>query len=283
MKKLISSILWNLILITAGALIYSFGIKTIIVHHSFITGGVFGTSLLLNYTVSLLTPGLWYFILNIPLFIVGWVFVSRRFFWYSLYAMLVITLATELIHYNLNIGNQLYAAVAGGVITGAGTGTILRSLGSAGGLDVIAVVLHKNLGMGIGKFYFAYNAVLFLFTIVFLDIDLVIASLILVFISAVTVDYVLALFSQRKIVYIISNKNEAISRAILDKLRHGATVFKAKGAYSGEDRDVLMTITNNLQLKRLEEIVFSIDDSALFIVGQTLGVIGSTFSKRKVY
>lgn len=277
------SILWNIILITTGAVIFAFGIRAVAVDHGLVAGGIFGLSLLINYLTNTLTPNIWYFIINIPIFIVGILFVSKRFFFYSLYAVLAITMSYWVLDFHLLIENQMYAAIAAGAICGLGTGMILRSLGSAGGLDVIAIILNRYFNIGIGKFYFAFNVFLFTLCLVFLEIDLVIASLILVFVSSVAVDYVLSLFSNRKVVYIVSESNKEISEDVIFKMKHGATFIKARGAYSGREKDILMVVTHCILLKRLEEIVFSIDPEALFIVGDTFAVIGSSFSKRKVY
>lgn len=275
--------LYNLFLITSGSLLFALGSKAIALPHQFITGGLFGISLLLSYQMDWLSAGIWYFLLNLPLFILGWIMVSRRFFFYSLYAMVVTTFGFELIDLYIHIENQLYAAIAGGVICGAGSGVILRSLGSGGGLDIIAVILNRKYNLGIGRFYFLFNLVLFAYSLFFMNTDLVIASMILVFISSTMIDYTLSIFSQRKVVYIISEDYQEISQAILNKLKHGATIIKAEGAYTGEARNMLMTITNNVQLKRLEEIVFTIDADAMFIVENTFTVIGSAFGKRKLY
>lgn len=277
------SVLWNITLITVGSVIFAVGTKTIAENQHFVTGGIFGTSLLLFYVTGFFSPNIFYLLTNIPLFVIGWIFVSRRFLYYSLYAMLVIALAYGLIDFEITIRNQIYAAITAGVICGTGIGIILRSIGSAGGLDIIAIVLHKYFNIGIGKFYFAFNIILFLFTLLYLNLDLVIASLILVFISSSTVEYVLSLFTQRKLVYIISDKNDIIAERIMEVLRIGATFLKARGAYSGQDRDVLMTVTSSVRLKRLEEIVFTTDPEALFIVEKIISVIGSNFSKRKIY
>ena len=277
------SIWWNLLVITLGSVIYSVAVKAIAVHHEFITGGLFGTALLAYYAADLLSPGLIYFILSIPLFFVGWFFVSKRFFWYSLYSSIITTLAYEVLQLNFHIHNQLYAAIACGVLAGAGAGIVLRSLGSMGGLDIVAIMLNQRWNLGIGKFYFYYNLVLFGFSFARLEVDLVIASLILVFVSSAMVEYFLALFNQRKLVFIISDKSEEIAREVLDKTRIGATWLKGAGAYTGKERNVLMTVTNNMLLKRLEQVVFTIDPYALFIVENTFNVIGASFSKRKVY
>jgi len=283
LREYSSSVIWNLFLITAGALIFALGLKGIALHHKFISGGLFGTALLINYLTSLLSPGILYFILNIPIFIVGWLYVSRRFFFYSLYAMVVTSLAFDTIDYKFDIHNQLYAAVACGVISGAGTGIILRSLGSNGGLDVIAVILNQKLNLGIGKFFFFYNCFLFSYSFFYIERDLVIVSLIMVFIASLMVDYVLALFSRRKVCFIISSEPDLIAREILHSLHRGATFLKGQGAYTGKDRTIVMAVIDNIQLKKLEEIVFGIDPESLFIVENTFSVLGSSFSRRKLY
>jgi uncharacterized membrane-anchored protein YitT (DUF2179 family) len=277
------SMAWNLFLITLGSVLFAVGAKGIVVHQTFITGGVFGAGLLVYYATDWLSPGIWFVLLNLPLFVIGWVLVSRRFFLYSLCAMVLTTIAYEVIELNCGIHNQLYAAVAGGIVCGAGGGIVLRSLGSGGGLDIIAVVLNQRFNIGVGRVYLMFNAVLFAFALARLETDLIIASLILVFISSVAVEYVLSMFSQRKIAYIISDRNDDISRAILNELKRGATLIRARGAYTGQDRDILMTITNNVQLKRLEEVVFTADANALFIVENTFNVIGKGFGQRKTY
>jgi uncharacterized membrane-anchored protein YitT (DUF2179 family) len=281
LHQLVYSPLWNIFLITAGCVIYSIGAKSIVLQHNFIVGGLFGSCLLIYYKTHLLSPGLWFLLLNIPIFALSRSHVSKRFFLYSLYSMAAFTLSFELINFDLGVKNQLYAAIAGGVICGTGGGIILRSLGSGGGLDIIAVILNRKYNLGIGKFYVVFNAILFFFGFFHLSIDLCIASLILVFISSVSLEYILSLFNQRKMVYIISDKNKTISKEILDGLSSGATFIKATGAYTRKDKDILMTITNNIQLKRLEEKVFTIDPGALFIVENTFNVLGSTFGKRK--
>lgn len=285
MKRLdfVFPILWNLSLITAGSIVYAIGVKAIAYQHGFVNGGIFGLSLLLNYTAGLMSPGLWYLAINIPLFIVCWFFVGRRFFLYSLAAMVIVTLSFELIQFQITINDQLYAAVAAGVISGAGTGIILRSLGSAGGLDVIAVALNKYFNIRIGKFFFAFNALLFACVIFFLETDLVIASLILVFIASVAVDSVLSMFSQRKLVIIISHASGKIAQDLMESMHQGATFIRGRGAYSGREQEVLLTVTNSIRLKKVEEIAFRNDPNALFIVEDTFSVIGSNFSRRREY
>lgn len=277
------SVAWNLLLITVGCILFSLGAKGILVHHSFVSGGLFGLALLAHYSMPAISTGSVYFLLNIPMFLMGWFKISRRFFWYSLYAMVVTTVSYELMQVSFHIKSDIHAAIAAGVICGAGAGIVLRSLGSNGGLDVVAIYLYQRYNIGIGKFYFAFNFVLFSLSFLALDPDIIIDSLIMVFITSVVVEYCLSMFSQRKVVYVISDRAGEIYTRIRDELRMGATFIQGRGGYSNKEKHILMTVVNNVQLKRLEEIVFTTDDTALFIAENTFNVIGSSFSRRKVY
>jgi uncharacterized membrane-anchored protein YitT (DUF2179 family) len=197
--------------------------------------------------------------------------------------MLCLSLFFMLIDFRIHLENQLYAAVTFGVLIGSGAGMVLRSLGSNGGMDVVAIILNQKFNLGIGRFFFFFNCLLFSFSFAFLDNDLVIASMIAVFITSGTVDYCLSLFSQRKLALIISGQSEKIADQVMKHLKIGATLLPGIGAYRRLKRTVLMVVINNIQLKRLEEIVFTTDPDAMFIVENTFTVLGSTFSRRKIY
>jgi len=282
-KDLRFSVPWNLFLLTVGSIVYIIGMNGVVMHHNFIPGGLYGLCLFLYYKTGLFSPGSFYLLLNIPLFVLGWIYISRRFLLYTIYSVVVIFLAAEFIKVDFGITDQMYAAIAGGFICGAGSGVILRSIGSAGGLDVIAIVLNRYFNIGVGRTYMGFNIALFSLVITQYSANIFIASIILTYVASGSLSYVLTLSNQRKIVYIISDKSKEIAEEVIEKLRFGATMIQARGAYSGQDKEIVMTITNNLQLKRLEEAVFTIDDDALFIVENSYSVLGSNFSKRKIY
>ena len=277
------SLWWNLFLIVVGSLIQAVAFKAISAPHGFVPSGLFGVAALFEYKTGLLDAGYWYLLLNVPMFIIGYLLIGKRFLGYSFVSMLVISLAYPLIDFRLDLQNQLYAAVSFGVLAGSGAGIVLRSLGSNGGLDVVAVILNQRYNVGVGKTYFIFNLVLFSFSFASLDNDLVIASLIAAFVASVSVEYSLSLFNQRKLCLIISGKSTEIADQVMEKFKVGATFLEGTGAYKKEPRRVLMVVTNNIQLKRLEEIIFTNDPHALFIVENTFNVIGSTFSRRKIY
>ena len=282
-QKFFQSIPGNLLLLTVGSAFFSVGATAIAAPKGFLIGGLFGTGLLIWYSTHLLHPGIWYLLFNIPMFLLSWFHVGRSFFFYSLYASIVTGVFSFLIAFEIPIDDQLHAAVASGVLCGAGGGISLRSMGSGGGLDVLGVMLNRRFNIGVGRFGFTFNALLFLTALsTGISVDLFIASIIQIFIAVSTMEYVLRLFNQRKMVFIISTRGEEISEAIVAEGFANSTVLRGKGGYSGDDREILLTVANNLTLRRLEAVVFEIDPQALFVAENTFYVAGANF-KRQVF
>lgn len=277
------SIPYNLCLLTAGSAVFGIGIKAIALPHGLISGGLSGVCLLIYYWTGLLTPGLLYFLINIPVFILGWRYVSRRFFFYSLYGMTALTVTMDWMQFKIPVTDPMLAVLAGGALMGAGAGIILHSLGSGGGNDIIAIILNQRFNIRIGTFLFAFNIALLSFSLVRLPIDLVLYSLAMSFVTSQVIEYVLSISNQRKMALIISEKSESIAREILSTMNRGATLLDGRGAYTGQKKDVLMTVVHNMQLKRLEELVFKIDPEAFVILENTFNVLGKGFSHRKTY
>ncbi len=279
-KALAESVVWNLLWLTLGSVLMAVCIQSVAAPHGFLSGGVMGVGLLVNYWTGTLTPLVWYSVLCVPVYALGWFCVGKRFLLYTAYGTLCTTLFSFFITFNIPITNEVYATVVGGVLHGAACGVMLRTLGSSGGTDVVAVLLKERWNVPIGQFNFLFNSLLFLTAASHMALDLIVASMLMMFISASTLEYVLGLFNRRKLVMIISDHGEEISEAILVTERFGATLVRGKGAYSGSDREILLTVTNNVALKRLENLVFSIDPRALFIVENTFYVSGGQFARR---
>lgn len=282
-KNMSYSIPWNLFLITLGSVIFSFGLKAIVIPGKMITGGFSGAGILVYYYTDLFTPGFWYMTLNIPVFLLGWKFVSKRFFLYSLYGAVLLTLVIDLIDYQLKLDDPVLTVLAGGSVMGAGVGIIFRSLGSAGGNDIISIILNQKFGVRIGTYSFVFNLVLFIFSFGFLSIDLVLYSIAMSFVTSMVMEYFIQMFNQRKMAFIISEHSDQISEQIMMRLQRGLTLLKGQGAYSKKDKSVLMCVVNTFQIKRLEETVFQIDPDAFVVIENTFNVLGQGFSKRKIY
>ncbi len=281
--NIVYSIPWNLFLISLGSLIASVGIKAVIIPHGMITGGFSGMGLLIYYISDSLTPGIWYLILNVPVFIIGWKFISRRFLYYSLFGAAIFTVFIDLVNFQFDITDPWLAALAGGTLVGAGSGLIFRSLGSAGGNDIISILLNQKYSLRIGTYNFMFNFVLFAGSFGYLDTDIILYSMATSYIASQAIESCIGLFNQRKMILIISKDPKTIADQILNKLQRGATFLKGRGAYTGEDKEIILTVANTYQIKRIEEIVFNIDSDAFMITENTFNVLGKGFSRRKVY
>ncbi|NDV18841.1 DUF2179 domain-containing protein [Pseudodesulfovibrio sp. JC047] len=274
---------WNLALLTFGSFLVAFSVKSIAVPHGLLTGGMSGIALLCYYAFEGLSTGQWYFLLNLPVFVLGWVFVSKRFFFYSLYGMVISSVFIDIIPWTLHFNDIWLAVITGGGIMGAGVGVALRSLGSTGGSDILAVICKEKFNMSLGAFEFWFNMIGFLGGFLFLSIDIVLYSIIMTFVIAFGIEYVLGMFSERKMILIVSDHVAAINAAILNDLDRGVTILDGTGGYTGDPKKVLLTMISSIQLKELEGLVYSIDPDAFFIMGSGFHVQGQGFSSRKVY
>ncbi len=282
-QQMTYSVPWNLFLITVGASILSLGLKGVIIPHGMITGGFSGLGILFFYFSDTMSPGLWYLVLNLPVFILGWKFISKRFLLYSFYGMIIITAFMDLLSWNAGIQDPWLAALAGGSLVGMGAGMIFRSLGSGGGNDIISIILNQKLGIRIGTYNFLFNLFLFGFSFGTLETDLILYSVASSYISSQVIDYAMTLFNQRKMMFIISSKPRAIADEIMNRQNKGVTFLKGEGGYTGKEKNVILTVVNPFQIKRIEEIVFQEDPDAFLITENTFNVLGKGFSKRRVY
>ncbi|MBQ4132927.1 MAG: YitT family protein [Desulfovibrionaceae bacterium] len=280
----IKRVIYNLALVTAGSLLMSLAVMGLFVHHDFMVSGIFGTGMLVYYATDLAGPAVWYALICIPVVLIAWFMVSRRFFLYSIYAIVATTLTVEFVPWpSIPISDPLLAAVAGGAISGLGAGITLRSQGSDGGVSIIAIAMHQKFGTGIGQVSFVYNFVLFLLGCAILPLDKILYSIIAMFITTQTMEYVASLFNERKVVMIISPQAKTIADKIMDELDRGVTLLSGKDGFTGPDRMVVLTVIHSYQIKRLEEAVFTVDQQAFVIIESTFNVLGEGFSKRKIY
>lgn len=278
-----SSVAWNLFLMTLGSFIFALGFNGVVVPRGYFSGGLSGLGLLLYYFLGGLSPGLWYLALNAPIFVLGWLLVSRRFLLYSVFGTAALTLMIELLPWRFAIQEPILAAIAGGALMGAGNGIILRSLGSAGGMDIVAIILNQRYNLRVGQVFFASNVIIFAIALSFLSLDAVLISLFMNFVTTRAVDYFHGLFNERKAVFIISENHQDIVDKVLTSLHRGATLIPARGAYTGRDKQVVLTVVNNFELKRLENAIYAVDPKAFVIVENTFNVLGKGFSSRKTY
>ncbi|MDR2161675.1 MAG: YitT family protein [Desulfovibrio sp.] len=283
LRALSLTVPWNLFLLTAGGIILTFGLKCIAAPQDFVSGGLFGLSMLIVYGTDSMSIAAWYALLNIPVLLLGWFLLSRRFMLYTIYCIAVTSVAAELMTWEVDISDRTLAALTAGILSGVGSGIALRSLGSDGGLNIISLILHTRYNFSVGSFSIVFNAVLFLAALPIIQLDNVLYSMIIVYLTSHLMNFCMGLFNERKLILIISERHGDIARSIMTHLGRGCTVLHGQGAFTQRDRKVLLTAVHNIQLKRLEELVFLADPQAFMIIENSYQILGKGFSQRKQY
>jgi uncharacterized membrane-anchored protein YitT (DUF2179 family) len=213
-------------------------------------------------------------LLNIPLFVIGWLFVGRRFFFYSLAGMAIFSAAMFLPVPVFPVDDQILNALAAGIITGFGSGVILRSLGSAGGLDILGVILLKKFSLRLGTTVLFFNGLLMLAAVFRIPLSMVLYTLVYMYVSSHVVNVVVTGFNQRKAVMIVSPRWREIAGEIMGRLNRGVTVVDGEGGYTGHPQRILYSVITFSELSRFKELVRQIDPNAFVVVTETLEVMG---------
>ena len=268
------TVLWNLILLGAGSALCAVSINGILIPHKFLSGGFVGLALVTYYLFPLLSVPWLYFLFNVPLFALGWLYVGRRFFLYSLAGTILLTVAVRWVDVSLPVQDPILAALLAGIIAGTGAGIILRSFGSAGGVDILSVILLQRFSIRLGSTILGFNSLVLSLAALFFSLEAALYALIYMYVVSYVVNLVVTGWSQRKAVLIISPKWEQIHRGILYELRRGATIIQGRGAYSDQPEQILYTVITFRELARLKRMIQGMDPHAFVVVTDTLEVMG---------
>ncbi|MFH2220188.1 MAG: YitT family protein [Pseudomonadota bacterium] len=278
------TILYNLFLISAGNLIFVLGMNGILIPNKLLGAGISGIAIIIHYLLPSSDVGGTYFLLNIPLMILGWFSISRRFMLYTIFGMASFSLAAAAINPPpILIDDLLLAAIFSGVVCGAGAGIVLRSIGSAGGSDILAIYGNQKFGFRPGAIFFSFNSLILVAGAYFFGLKIALYALIYVYTSSRVLDAVITGFNQRMSTLVISDKSKEIASGIFKQVNRGVTLLKGTGAYSGKPRDVILTITTLTELPKLKNVIFDVDPEAFVMVNNTLEVFGKRHGTRKIY
>ena len=278
------TVLYNLFLIIAGIIVFVIGMNSILIPNKLLGAGVSGVAMIIHYLFSSADVGITYFLLNIPLMILGWFSISKRFMLYTIFGMAFFSLAAVVIKTPpVPLKDPILVAVFGGIVCGAGAGIVLKSLGSAGGVDILAIYGNQRFGFRPGLSSFFVNSMVIMTGAYFFGLQIALYSFIYVFTSSKTLDEVLTGFNQRLSTIVISDKYNEITEEIFKHVNRGVTFLQARGAYTGNPKELLFTITTLTELPKLKNVIFNIDPEAFVVVNSTLEVIGKRHGTRKVY
>ena len=267
-------ICWNLLLISLGSVLCALSINGILIPKGFYGAGFTGIALLVHYVAPALPVALIYLTINIPLFGVGWTYVGRRFFYYSIVGMLIFTAAVEWVHFPVPVNDQILNALLAGILMGTGSGIILKSQGSAGGLDILSVVLLKRFSVRLGSTILAFNVAVLTAGAILFTLEKALYTLVYLYVNAHMVNVMITGLSQRKAVQIITPQWEDIAQHIMRDMHRGVTILNGQGAYSGKAEKILYTVITFRELAVLKRLIADHDPDAFVVVTDTLEVMG---------
>ncbi len=291
MKKFFESIKpFNLIMLTVAGMINAFGITLFLMPVKLYDSGISGTSMLLaQVTPQWLSLSIFLILLNVPLFLYGLKKQGKTFTFYAIYTVIIYSvtswLITDILPVDVSLASPLagtdllLCALFGGVISGTGSGLAIRFGGAMDGIEVMAVIFAKRLGLSVGSFVMIYNIILYIICgIVINSWILPLYSIVTYYAALKTIDFIVDGLQRSKAAMIITSKPDKICKQLMDEFSCGVTIIDAKGGFSGTDRSALYFVVNRFQVMRMKDIVQKIDPLAYITLSEVADIFSATNS-----
>jgi len=257
-----------------GCVIYAISISVFYSPSHLLGGGVTGIAQILNYQFDV-SISLMIIAINVPLFILAWIFVDRRFTVFSLIGMLTLSLCLHLTSgLSISFSSPLTSVVVGGVLNGLGLGIIYRGDASCGGTDIISKIIQRYFSGNMAYTGLIINVAIICVSAFIYGPDQAVLTVCAMFISSQVDSYIIDGMDHRRAVSIITKNPEAVAQAIVENLDRSATVFKGYGAYTHDEYDMLYCVITRRELAKLKHCVKETDENAFFTITRLTGVYG---------
>lgn len=267
-----------------GSALFALSVALFVTPSNINTGGIVGIAQLFDYFIphsaTLDLTGIANLAMNVPLFIIAFKNISKRFCVKTLVSVVVQTLTLSIVPKLANpvMEDVLSNCLVGAVVGGVGIGLCLQSSGCAGGMDILGVYFSKaKPGFSVGKLSMVLNAMLFSFCTTIWGLQAALYSVIYVFVMYFVCDKVH--YQNINITAMIFTKNDELKHQIMTRTGRGVTYWDGKGAYTDQDLQILTTCLNKYEVRRLKKIVNEIDPHAFVIINEGAYISGG-FEKR---
>ena len=266
--------------ILVGAVILAVGMNMFMIPNMLAPGGISGFAVVL-YHLFQLPVGLTIILLNIPLFIVGYLVLGSRVVLQSLLGTVLFSIAVEATAPFLPAATDdlLLASVYGGVVMGVGVGLVFRYRGSTGGTGLLSLILAKAKGISPGQAMFWGDIVVLASAVFVFGGEAAMYAALALFVSVKVIDAILEGLGLAKSVIIITDQGEKINKRLLYELGRGVTWLEGHGGYTKETREVLLCVVARQQTAQLKGIIHQVDPDAFVIIGNATEVHGEGFKK----
>lgn len=288
MKHPVSHYVKSYAVITLGSLLYALAYNIFYAPNLVAMGGLTGLGQVINALVPALPVGTMVFVMNVPLFFLGWKYIGGHLLVSSLYAMTFSSFAIDLMDmvYRFPPMDTMLAGIFGGALLGLGIGLVFSKGATTGGTDLIARLLKlKFAWLPMGTLVLIPDfVVIVLAALAFGKVESALYGIVSLFVTTKVMDTVLYGLDSSKVAYIISDACDAIAQAVI-AMDRGATILHGEGAYSGDEKKVLLVAFKQKEIVPLKEKVNEIDPRAFLIVCDAHDVLGEgfrTYSKDEI-
>ncbi|MVX64036.1 YitT family protein [Clostridium chromiireducens] len=265
-----------------GAALASIGLEIFLIPNNIIDGGMTGISIMASYLTKV-QLGIFILIFNLPFVIIGYKQIGKTFALSTIFSVICFSIGVTLLHPISGITQDiLLATIFGGIILGVGVGLIIRNGGSLDGTEIVAIILDKRSAFSIGEIVMFFNLFILGSSGFIFGWDRAMYSLLAYFIAFKAIDITVQGLDESKAVIIVSDKNKDISEAIIDRLGRGLTFLEGKGAYSGNETNVIYVVLSRLEIAKLKNIVNGFDEDALITITSVEGT-GKKYRKKAIH
>lgn len=276
MKRIASDVIFTVI----GTALVGFALAMFTIPNDIAPGGVSGLATALAH-ITPVQVSVWTLVLNVPLLIGAWSKLGRRACIYTIISTLMLSGFIELGSYILPEykNDVLMASIYGGLVSGAGIGILFARGISTGGTDLLALMMKKYLpNVPTGTLLMFVDMAVVVFAVfVFGNIDVALYSAITIFVSSRVIDALTQGVDYAKVVYIVTTRGDEVAKAIMEQFDRGTTVLPATGGYTGEGKQLVITVTRRNVLTQTLRVIKSVDPASFAYVTDSTEVHGEGF------
>lgn len=270
-----------------GCVLYSLGVNIFAIPNNIAQSGITGLAIIINYLVPKLQVGLLAFLLNIPLLVLAWIFIGKRFTLKTLWVTAMLSLVIDGVKLLMTkgligayMGDKILAALFCGAMCGAGLALIIVRGATSGGTDVIGRLIKSAYPhLSVAKMIMVSDAVIVLAAaIVFRSVDSAMYAAILIFVSSQVMDFILYGTGNGKMLYIFTRNGDTISKEIVSHGKRGATVIDTKGGYTGEKGNLVICAARSSEIPKIRKLVKNTDPESFIVLAEANEIYGKGFT-----
>lgn len=266
-----------------GASLVGLGYNLFLLPAKIAAGGISGISTLL-FEVYGISPALVQFLINIPIFILGWLTLGRDFSGKTLvgtfWVPLIIFLSAEI---PFGVTDHFIGSVYGGVVLGIGLGIVYLAGGSTGGTAALAQVLRKFTGLSSGYSQLAVDGAVVIASLIVFNLEITLYALMSIYISSKAIDMIQLRTASSKLILIITKEEERIRELIHEKIDRGFTKIESVGGYSGEERSMILSVTGNKEAVQLKNWLQEEEPNSFVVFINASDILGRGFTLEKYH